>query len=140
MRKEHQKEINEGKPLGWYEEQRKNSINQKIKNRTHQLSNCENCKLEFLTKIKSKIDQTNYLCKNCRKTHKIAECKLCENNLFLVEINSNDIYCIECEKIPICNCGKKMILRTVKKEGKNKGRQFYGCNYGSSGCNAFEWV
>lgn len=37
----------------------------------------------------------------------------------------------------VCNCGKNAILLTVKKEGINKGRQFYKCP--ETQCNFFLW-
>lgn len=37
-----------------------------------------------------------------------------------------------------CNCGEKAILRTVRKEGPNTGRQFYCCS--SSRCKFFKWA
>eukprot|EP01026_Neomeris_dumetosa_P064881 TRINITY_DN62053_c0_g1_i3.p1 TRINITY_DN62053_c0_g1~~TRINITY_DN62053_c0_g1_i3.p1 ORF type:complete len:352 (-),score=34.49 TRINITY_DN62053_c0_g1_i3:123-1148(-) len=43
----------------------------------------------------------------------------------------------------ICGCGIKAILRTVKKPGKNNGREFYSCgNFtmtAGSSCNFFKW-
>ncbi|XP_052264208.1 DNA topoisomerase 3-alpha-like isoform X2 [Dreissena polymorpha] len=39
----------------------------------------------------------------------------------------------------VCNCGIDAIQLTVKKEGPNKGRQFYKCG-GSSGCSFFLWT
>ncbi|KAL3875514.1 hypothetical protein ACJMK2_033460 [Sinanodonta woodiana] len=38
----------------------------------------------------------------------------------------------------VCNCGNAAVLLTVKKEGPNKGRQFYKCS--NSGCNFFLWA
>ena len=35
-------------------------------------------------------------------------------------------------------CGQEMKLLTVKKEGKNKGRKFWGCPDRS--CDGFEWA
>lgn len=37
-----------------------------------------------------------------------------------------------------CNCGQEAVLLTVRKEGPNRGRQFYKCN--SSSCNFFLWA
>lgn len=39
---------------------------------------------------------------------------------------------------PPCGCGKASVRRTVKKEGKNKGKRFYTC--ASSSCRFFEWI
>ncbi|XP_041363021.1 DNA topoisomerase 3-alpha-like isoform X2 [Gigantopelta aegis] len=40
----------------------------------------------------------------------------------------------------VCNCGTDAILLTVKKEGPNKGRQFYKCQKPTgSGCSFFLW-
>uniref|UniRef100_A0A8C3V8W9 DNA topoisomerase n=1 Tax=Catharus ustulatus TaxID=91951 RepID=A0A8C3V8W9_CATUS len=38
----------------------------------------------------------------------------------------------------VCNCGSEALLLTVRKEGPNKGRQFYKCS--SSTCNFFLWA
>ncbi|UYV73675.1 TOP3A [Cordylochernes scorpioides] len=40
-----------------------------------------------------------------------------------------------------CNCGKTCSLLTVRKEGPNKGRQFYKCSEAQgSQCNFFKWA
>jgi len=45
--------------------------------------------------------------------------------------NSNDV---------CCNCGTVAKLCTVKKDGPNKGRQFYGCmKPREAGCQFFQW-
>lgn len=38
----------------------------------------------------------------------------------------------------VCNCGSEALLLTVRKDGPNKGRQFYKCS--SSTCNFFLWA
>uniref|UniRef100_A0A8C5TPG5 DNA topoisomerase n=1 Tax=Malurus cyaneus samueli TaxID=2593467 RepID=A0A8C5TPG5_9PASS len=38
----------------------------------------------------------------------------------------------------VCNCGSEALLLTVRKEGPNRGRQFYKCS--SSTCNFFLWA
>ncbi|NXV02190.1 TOP3A topoisomerase, partial [Cettia cetti] len=38
----------------------------------------------------------------------------------------------------VCNCGSEALLLTVRKDGPNKGRQFYKC--ASSTCNFFLWA
>uniref|UniRef100_I3MP50 DNA topoisomerase n=1 Tax=Ictidomys tridecemlineatus TaxID=43179 RepID=I3MP50_ICTTR len=37
-----------------------------------------------------------------------------------------------------CNCGQEAVLLTVRKEGPNRGRQFYKCS--SNSCNFFLWA
>lgn len=37
---------------------------------------------------------------------------------------------------PKCKCGNPASWRTVNKEGKNKGRNFWGC----TACNFFSWA
>lgn len=37
----------------------------------------------------------------------------------------------------VCNCGQEALLLTVRKDGPNKGRQFFKCNSGN--CNFFLW-
>lgn len=40
-----------------------------------------------------------------------------------------------------CNCGQPAVLRTVQKDGPNKGRQFYCCNGSMQNkCNFFQWA
>ncbi|NXA04200.1 TOP3A topoisomerase, partial [Sapayoa aenigma] len=38
----------------------------------------------------------------------------------------------------VCNCGSEALLLTVRKDGPNRGRQFYKCS--SSSCNFFLWA
>ncbi|KAK7791153.1 hypothetical protein R5R35_013322 [Gryllus longicercus] len=38
----------------------------------------------------------------------------------------------------VCSCNENALLLTVRKEGPNKGRQFYKC--GRSTCNFFQWA
>uniref|UniRef100_A0A8C0B338 DNA topoisomerase n=1 Tax=Buteo japonicus TaxID=224669 RepID=A0A8C0B338_9AVES len=38
----------------------------------------------------------------------------------------------------VCNCGNEALLLTVRKEGPNRGRQFYKCSTGT--CNFFLWA
>lgn len=40
---------------------------------------------------------------------------------------------------PVCNHGKTMVLRTVKKTGQNQGRNFYTCPENDQ-CGSFEWA
>ena len=43
-------------------------------------------------------------------------------------------------KAPNCECGKRALLLTTRKEGRNKGRSFYKCEKGKGkGCDFFEW-
>ncbi|XP_066252718.1 DNA topoisomerase 3-alpha isoform X1 [Euwallacea similis] len=39
-----------------------------------------------------------------------------------------------------CNCSQNAVLRTVNKEGPNKGRQFYCCPNMMGGCKFFQWA
>eukprot|EP01027_Heterolobosea_sp_BB2_P012831 GEZU01018558.1.p1 GENE.GEZU01018558.1~~GEZU01018558.1.p1 ORF type:complete len:283 (+),score=29.25 GEZU01018558.1:27-875(+) len=42
---------------------------------------------------------------------------------------------------PLCKHGDPAVLNTVRKEGPNKGRQFYGCSHFSSdNCGFFQWA
>lgn len=41
----------------------------------------------------------------------------------------------------MCTCNQPATLRTVSKEGPNKGRQFYSCAKPmGQGCNFFKWA
>ena len=54
--------------------------------------------------------------------------------------DSVDVSAVELEKKPSCKHGPAL-LRSVKKEGRNKGRMFYACcaAVGGSKCNFFQW-
>ncbi len=40
----------------------------------------------------------------------------------------------------VCNCGNEAVLRTVQKEGPNKGKEFYTCSKPrDEQCRFFEW-
>ncbi|CAH1132115.1 unnamed protein product [Ceutorhynchus assimilis] len=39
-----------------------------------------------------------------------------------------------------CRCNEKAPIRTVNKEGPNKGRQFYCCPNMQNSCNFFQWI
>jgi hypothetical protein len=42
---------------------------------------------------------------------------------------------------PLCKCGAPMVLRTVRKDGPNKGREFYSCaNWRATKCDGFQWA
>ena len=59
---------------------------------------CNNCDISFI----SLLSKNEYLCKQCVKDNKIISCKICKSNL-LLEIDSTDIYCEDCEK-KLFNC------------------------------------
>ncbi|KAG8194683.1 hypothetical protein JTE90_027998 [Oedothorax gibbosus] len=41
----------------------------------------------------------------------------------------------------MCRCGEAAPLLTVRKEGPNKGKKFYGCSQGmGTGCGFFQWA
>lgn len=40
---------------------------------------------------------------------------------------------------PTCSCGKATVQRSVKKDGPNKGRKFWGCATWPGGCRHFEF-
>lgn len=39
-----------------------------------------------------------------------------------------------------CGCERPCVIRTVKKEGPTKGKDFICCNDNDKGCKFFEWV
>jgi DNA topoisomerase-3 len=43
------------------------------------------------------------------------------------------------ENVPYCKCNQMAIIRTVKKEGPNQGKQFYSCAK-PNGCDYFDWA
>ena len=44
------------------------------------------------------------------------------------------------EKAPVsCKCGKPGVIRTVQKDGENKGRKFYCCDRKGMSCDYFAW-
>jgi len=40
----------------------------------------------------------------------------------------------------LCDCGSAAGVYTVKKQGKNLGRKFYGCCVSPKQCEFFKWV
>jgi hypothetical protein len=147
--KEKRKEIKEGKPIGYYKEEKKikkeekerekeekenEKIQKKIKTgnfkrcykcdinivdirkdnlcicnkcknninedlcceiKKHGLNECVNCNNNFIDVIQN----DPYLCKNCKSQNKIIKCRmsLC-STLLLVDINTNNVSCDDCEK------------------------------------------
>jgi hypothetical protein len=67
---------------------------------------CNNCEFPFITFLSG----SDYLCKKCIIEYKIVSCKICNNNI-LININSNEIYCQDCEeKLFKCvDCNEKFI-------------------------------
>ena len=59
---------------------------------------CSNCDIPFI----SLLSENEYLCKKCVKEHKIISCKICKTQI-LLEIDSTDTYCEDCEK-KLINC------------------------------------
>lgn len=55
--------------------------------------NCNNCDISFI----SLLSENEYLCKQCVKDNKIISCKICKTKI-LLDVNSKDIYCEDCEK------------------------------------------
>ncbi|KAK2364485.1 hypothetical protein QL285_089353 [Trifolium repens] len=61
--------------------------------------------------------------------------------------NNNSSYSssgIHNESAPECSCHVRAVIRTVRKDGPNKGKKFWGCrNYVSRdvdfGCGFFDW-
>lgn len=169
--KERQKEINEGLPLGYYEEQRRldkirkkdekikkenDKIQKKVESGNYRICylcnvtlinirhnkdkricekcdcklnlqkslsdyykclhnqikllcehyECSNCKNDYIFILSG----SKYLCKKCVMDYKIISCKICDENV-LLNINSNDIYCNDCEvKLFKCvGCSEKFI-------------------------------
>jgi hypothetical protein len=65
----------------------------------YDINDCFNCDKKFISQSNLNI----FLCNNCKKYNKIVKCKMCHDELFMININSNDIYCDMCEK-QIFNC------------------------------------
>ena len=42
--------------------------------------------------------------------------------------------------IILCNCGLVAMDRTVRKDGRNKGRPFSSCPFAQQGCGHFQWL
>jgi hypothetical protein len=59
---------------------------------------CVNCDDIFITLLY----KNNYLCKKCINDNKVINCKICRDSV-LLEINSRDNYCVECEN-KLCRC------------------------------------
>ena len=65
----------------------------------YEINECFNCDKNFIVQANLNIN----LCNNCTKCKKIVKCKMCVDELFIIDINSNYIYCDICEK-KIFNC------------------------------------
>ena len=87
------------------------------------------------------------------KTPELPICSVCNtsNSVFtcsrsMCQQNATKRYCYLCkpreleEPIPHCYCNKAARKGTVVKDGKNKGRKFFGCaSWPSAGCTYFAW-
>lgn len=43
------------------------------------------------------------------------------------------------DSIPNCECGKASLMKTVRKDGPNNGKTFYGCGQDTR-CQFFKWT
>ncbi len=107
---------------------------------------CFDCKKDF---IQNK-DETK--CTHCRFNYEnkfiVKTCVSCseEMNVKLTEIWRT--YCNDCykdlqdiiETPPKCRCGLDMSVKTIKKQGNNKGRKGLGCSNFPNGCNEFKML
>lgn len=116
-----------------------NSTDMYCDNCESKLFNCIDCKKEY-------IRNTNNLnrCESCQLCYDnkriLQKCYDCNEEFVRKEKEHWRTYCEICFKnieIPECKCLKKMVQRTVKKEGINKGRKFYVCR--ESKCKEFIW-
>lgn len=67
----------------------------------------------------------------------------CNFFLWASEVNTTtaDNNTITIPTVVQCNCNQAATLRTVSKDGPNKGRQFYSCSKPvGQGCNFFKWA
>jgi hypothetical protein len=110
---------------------------------------CENCE----KKLFNCIDCSQESIRWANNSDRCQTCQLCYNNKMILqkcetcetcfERKNGDTWkkiCHDCfDDLPLCNkCSKKMVIRIVKKDNKNKGRKFYACK--ESKCKYLAWM
>jgi hypothetical protein len=67
---------------------------------------CNNCDKDFIFILSG----SEYLCKFCKNFYKTINCNICKINV-LIDINSNDIYCSDCDQkiIKCLDCNQTFI-------------------------------
>jgi len=107
------------------------------------LINCVDCNQETIrwTNCSNRC-QTCQLCYNNKMI--LVNCQKCNEEFDRKQIDDWRTFCGLCyndirEQTPLCKCGKIMVLKTVKKEGANKGKKFFGCPTFPD-CNSFIWI
>ena len=110
---------------------------------------CEDCEIRLINCIDCNEVTIRYTddstrCKTCQLCYDnkiiLQKCCDCEEDFVRKQKEIWRTYCEPCFKnieFPECICSKKMVQRTVKKEGVNKGRKFYVCKEGK--CKEFIW-
>ena len=105
---------------------------------------CIDCKKSFLPnygKERCITCQFNY-----ENNSVNVKCMHCNNEMCIkIKNKSWETYCKECyqkwifmsENASNCKCGIIMCIKTIIKEGKNKGRKALACQRYPGGCNAF---
>ena len=107
---------------------------------------CNTCKNTFIQndcETKCKSCQFNYENKFVNKI-----CVCCSEEMVVKEKELWRTYCNDCyvevldiiKNPPNCKCGLKMVEKTIRKEGINKGRKGLGCSNFPNGCNEFKML
>jgi len=89
---------------------------------------CNFCKYNYENKFVNKI------CVSCNEEMAVKETELWRTYCKECYIEIHDII----KNPPNCKCGFSRTGRTIKKDGKNKGRKALGCPRFPNGCNDFE--
>jgi hypothetical protein len=107
---------------------------------------CIDCKKNF---IQNKYEDRCSICQyNYENKYVNKICVRCNEDMPIKEKEIWRMYCHECYKEikdiinnpPKCKCNLDMSERTIKKEGKNKGRKALGCSKFPNGCNEFDML
>lgn len=117
---------------------------------------CDDCEKKIIKCIDCKKDfiqnTCEIRCRHCLFNYEnkfISKiCVSCSEEMNIKSIESWRTYCNDCyreimditEDPPKCKCDIKMSVRTVKKDGVNKGRKALSCSKFPNGCNYFKML
>lgn len=117
---------------------------------------CDDCEKNIIKCIDCKKDFIQNTCEiRCRHClfnyeNKFVSkiCVSCSEEMNIKSTESWRTYCNDCyreimdiiEDSPKCKCNIEMSVRTVKKDGVNKGRKALGCANFPKGCNEFKML
>jgi hypothetical protein len=110
------------------------------------IMNCNDCTHKFIQ------NDSEIRCKSCQYNFKYnlftKNCISCNEEMVIKENEQWRTYCRDCyieiqdsiKNPPECKCGITMLVRTIKKDGINKGRKCFGCSNFPKGCGIFKML